>query len=76
MATTSAERMRRLREKRAEQMMVGTDIDLRTLSDTALLDRMALALRQNLPLDVRELAAEAYRRAQTRREAMASPQSQ
>ena len=68
MATTSAERMRRLRERRAERLFSAGDVDLRTLPDGELLERLALAFRSNLPLSIRDTATELYRRARERQD--------
>ena len=73
MATTSAERMRRLREQRAERLFGAVEADLGTLPDGELLDRLALAFRHNLPFDVRQTADEIYRRAKARRDQADEP---
>lgn len=70
MATTSAERMRRLREQRLERLLSDPDTDLRELSDSELLDRLAAAFRRAFDLEVRDIGAELYRRASERRKQM------
>jgi hypothetical protein len=65
--------MRRLRERRAERLFGAEEVDLRQLPDGELLERLALAFRSNLPLSVRDTAAELYRRARERRGMVEKP---
>jgi hypothetical protein len=61
-------RLRRIRERRAERLFSADDVDLRTLHDGELLERLAMAFRSNLSLSVRDSAAELNRRARERRD--------